>query len=59
MNSTCCAWVTAPALFSQPIKEVRVPSNQLQLTEVQLDEEIAKMLKANNPEAPKNIARYN
>ena len=34
------------------------PDNQLQLSEKDLDEEIAKMLTANNPSAPRNIARY-
>jgi hypothetical protein len=42
----------------QPAKEIRVPENQLQLTDAQLDEEVAKMLTANNPEAPKALVRY-
>jgi dynein intermediate chain 1 len=45
-------------LFLQPTREVVKPDNQLQLTEKQLNEEIAKMLTANNPSAPTNIARY-
>ena len=43
----------------QPTREVVRPDNQLQLSEMALNEEIAKMLTANNPEAPKNIARFN
>jgi dynein intermediate chain 1, axonemal len=44
--------------FVQPATEVRVPDNQLQLSEAELDEEIAKMLTANNPEAPKAPVRF-
>ena len=39
--------------------EVVVPKEQLQLNETELDEEITKMLTANNPGAPTNLARYN
>ena len=42
----------------QPAKEIRVPDNQLHLTDVELEEEIAKMLTANNPEAPKALVRF-
>jgi dynein intermediate chain 1 len=42
----------------QPAKEVRVPDNQLHLTDAALDEEIAKMLTANNPVAPKALVRF-
>ncbi len=35
------------------------PDNQLQLTDPQLEEEIPRMLTANNPAAPKNVARFN
>jgi dynein intermediate chain 1, axonemal len=42
----------------QPAKEVRVPDNQLHLTDAELDEEIAKMLTANNPAAPKALVRF-
>lgn len=45
--------------FAMPVREVVKPENQLQLTEAEMEEEIAKMLTANNPEAPKNIARFN
>jgi hypothetical protein len=40
-------------------REVVVPKEQLTLTEPELDEEITKMLTANNPGAPTNLARYN
>lgn len=43
----------------QPIREVVRPDNQLSLGEAVLNEEIAKMLTANNPAAPKNIIRFN
>lgn len=49
--SSCC--------ILQPTKEVYKPDNQLQLAEKDLQEEIAKMLTANNPAAPKNTARFN
>lgn len=42
----------------QPATEIRIPDNQLQLGEPELDEEIAKMLTANNPEAPKAPVRF-
>ncbi len=41
------------------MREVVKPDNQLQLSEAELNDEVAKMLTANNPTAPKNIARYN
>lgn len=44
---------------AQPIREVVRPDNQLPLGEAELNEEIAKMLTANNPAAPKNIIRFN
>ena len=40
-----------------PTKEVRKPANQLQLTEKEMEEEVTKQLTANNPNAPRNIAR--
>ena len=49
--NTCC--------IMQPTKEVFKPDNQLQLSEKDMQEEIAKMLTANNPSAPKNTARFN
>jgi len=40
-------------------KELQKPLNQCQLTEEELDEEFTRILNANNPLAPQNIARYN
>ncbi|KAK9824529.1 hypothetical protein WJX72_011108 [[Myrmecia] bisecta] len=44
--------------FDLPVKEVVKPDNQLQLPDKLLDEEVAKMLTANNPSAPKNMVRF-
>eukprot|EP00967_Tisochrysis_lutea_P024214 scaffold27799_cov21-Tisochrysis_lutea.AAC.1 len=48
-----------PTCIMQPVREVVKPDNQLQLSEAELNDEVAKMLTANNPTAPKNVARYN
>ncbi|KAL6762450.1 WD40-repeat-containing domain protein [Haematococcus lacustris] len=45
--------------FAMPVREIIKPDNQLRLTETELAEEIAKILTANNPAAPKNVARFN
>ncbi|EFJ48219.1 hypothetical protein VOLCADRAFT_81277 [Volvox carteri f. nagariensis] len=45
--------------FAMPIREIVKPDNQLKLSEADLNEEVAKMLTANNPAAPKNIVRFN
>lgn len=45
-------------LMLQPAMEIRVPDNQLHLPDAELDDEIAKMLTANNPEAPKAPVRF-
>lgn len=45
--------------YTMPTREIVKPPNQLQLSEAELSEEIAKMLTANNPAAPKNVARFN
>ncbi|GMH42343.1 hypothetical protein BSKO_10262 [Bryopsis sp. KO-2023] len=45
--------------FALPTREIVKPDNQLGLTEAELEEEIPKMLTANNPSAPKNVARFN
>ncbi|KAI8913371.1 WD40-repeat-containing domain protein, partial [Gorgonomyces haynaldii] len=42
-----------------PPKVLLKPQNQAQLTEKELDEELTRILNANNPHAPQNIARYN
>ena len=41
-----------------PEKVFVVPEDQLKLNEQELDEEITKVLTANNPNAPKNITRF-
>ena len=41
----------------QPTREYLKPDNQLALSEAELAEEIPRMLNANNPAAPKNVAR--
>ena len=46
-------------MLLQPTREILKPHNQLQLSEPALEEEIARMLTANNPAAPKNVARFN
>lgn len=43
-------WMQGKTLFK--------PSDQLELTEVELKEEITRILTANNPHAPQNIVRY-
>jgi len=45
--------------FDAPSREIVVPKEQLQLSEQALDEEITKMLTANNPGAADNVARFN
>ncbi|KAI9345238.1 WD40-repeat-containing domain protein [Obelidium mucronatum] len=42
-----------------PPKVLLKPPGQLQLTEPELEEELTRILNANNPHAPQNIARYN
>jgi len=41
-----------------PEKVFVVPEDQLKLNEQELDEEITKVLTANNPNAPNNITRF-
>ncbi|KAJ3334350.1 cytoplasmic dynein with WD40 domain [Blyttiomyces sp. JEL0837] len=42
-----------------PPKVLLKPPGQLQLTDQELNEELTRILNANNPHAPQNIARYN
>ncbi|KAJ3416508.1 cytoplasmic dynein with WD40 domain [Chytridiales sp. JEL 0842] len=42
-----------------PPKVLLKPPGQLQLSEAELNEELTRILNANNPHAPQNIARYN
>ena len=44
-------------MHMQPTREYVRPDNQLALSEAQLGEEIPRMLTANNPTAPTNLAR--
>eukprot|EP00741_Cyanophora_paradoxa_P015118 tig00020848_g14589.t1 len=43
----------------EPPKEYIKPTDQLQLTEKELNEEVTKMLKADDPQAPQNVIRFN
>jgi dynein intermediate chain 1 len=52
-------WCDTALACPQVTREVVKPDNQLQLTEQEMQEEIAKMLTANNPQAPKNVVRFN
>jgi len=45
--------------YREPIKRIVRPDNQLQLTEHQLEEEITRVLTANDPNVPNNITKYN
>lgn len=43
----------------QPPKSLLKPTGQVQLQEKELNEDITRILNANNPHAPQNISRYN
>jgi dynein intermediate chain 1, axonemal len=45
--------------YREPIKKIVRPENQLQLPEEKLEEEISKVLTANDPNVPNNITKYN
>ncbi|RYH28508.1 hypothetical protein EON65_11890 [archaeon] len=45
--------------YREPIKRTVRPENQLQLTEEQLDEDLTRVLTANDPNVPNNITKYN
>ena len=45
--------------YREPIKRIVRPENQLNLTEEQLDEELTRVLTANDPNVPNNITKYN
>lgn len=45
----CLTCFLQRTLLPQPVREVVKPDNQMQLTEAEMEEEIAKMLTANNP----------
>jgi dynein intermediate chain 1 len=46
-------------LYREPIKRIVRPEDQLVLTEEQLDEDITRILTANDPNIPNNITKYN
>ncbi|BDA47428.1 Dynein intermediate chain 1, axonemal [Coccomyxa sp. Obi] len=46
-------------MYSQPVRELVRPPNQLHLSQADLEEDIACLLTASNPAAPSNVARYN
>lgn len=45
--------------YREPIKRTVKPDNQLVLTEEQLDEDLTRVLTANDPNIPNNITKYN
>lgn len=45
--------------YREPIKRTVRPENQLQLPEEKLDEDITRVLTANDPNVPNNITKYN
>ena len=45
--------------YREPIKRIIKPESQLVLTEEQLNEEITRVLTANDPNVPNNTSRYN
>ncbi|CAM9680032.1 unnamed protein product [Heterosigma akashiwo] len=46
-------------MYQEPVRRIKVPPNQLKLTETEQKEEIARVLTANDPNVPNNIAKYN
>ena len=46
-------------MYFEPIKRTIVPENQLNLTDTELNEEMTRVLTANNPNVPANIIKYN
>lgn len=46
-------------IYAEPVKQIVIPENQLQLTEAQLKEEVTRVLTANDPNVPTNITKYN
>eukprot|EP01035_Chromulina_nebulosa_P019156 gene19156-24998_t len=45
--------------YKEPIKRIVRPENQLKLSEEKLNEEITRVLTANDPNIPDNITKYN
>lgn len=46
-------------VYREPIKRIVKPDDQVELTEKQLEEEITRVLTANDPNVPNNITKYN
>ena len=46
-------------MYQEPYRLIKVPANQLKLTEAELKEEHTRVLTANDPNVPNNITKYN
>ena len=46
-------------VYHEPIKRIVKPDTQLELTDVQMEEEITRVLTANDPNVATNITKYN
>ena len=46
-------------VYREPVKRIVKPEDQLELNEKQLEEEITRVLTANDPNLPNNITKYN
>ena len=44
-------------VYREPVKRIVKPDNQLELTEKQLEEEVTRVLTANDPNVPNNITK--
>ena len=45
--------------YREPVKRIVRPPNQLDLTDEQLNEEITRVITANDPNIPNNVTKYN
>jgi len=46
-------------MYQEPVKKVVRPTNQLQLTDTELKEEVTRVLTGDDPNIPRNISKYN
>ena len=46
-------------MYPEPYRLIKVPANQVRLTEAELKEEHTRVLTANDPNVPNNITKYN
>lgn len=46
-------------MYQEPYRLIKIPCNQLQLSETQLKEEYTRVLTANDPNVPNNTSKYN